>query len=145
MPPCYPIFPLPAQLSKRQRLEETMGTKVKYWLLNTNSGRRVMVKYAREGTGEDWSEKLAYELARKLVIPCPRVDLFEAVDGRGVLCWDFLSRQHPGEAGAEPSLIHGNELLFQRDPAYPTGNKYGVARHTLHAVHRRCSRRCAPP
>jgi hypothetical protein len=62
-----------------------MGTKVKYWLRYPTSGRRVMVKYARQGTGEDWSEKLAYELARRLFIPCPRVELFAAASGRGVL------------------------------------------------------------
>ena len=120
-----------------------MGTKTKYWLENPGSGRRVMVKYARPNTGEDWSEKLAYELGRKLAVPCPRVDLFTASDGRGVLCWDFLRTRRSAPGSAEPSLIHGNELLFKRDPQYPTGEKYGVRQHTLDAVYEALSQ-CEP-
>lgn len=134
MEPFYPILHLPEPLLKRQRLEETMGTKEKFWLRNPNTGQRVMVKYAREDTGEDWSEKLAHELARKLHVPCYRVDLFQSGNVHGVLCWDFLGRDRLADAGADPSLIHGNELLFQRDQAYPTENKYGVAQHTVEAV-----------
>lgn len=119
-----------------------MGTKTKYWLQN-RAGLRVMVKFARPNTGEDWSEKLAYELARKFFVPCPRVDLFETDDERGVLCWDFLRPRRRAGAWADASLIHGNELMFQRDPLYPADETYGVRQHTLGAV---CDalRQCEP-
>jgi hypothetical protein len=97
-----------------------------------------MVKYARSNTGEDWSEKLAFELGRTLCVPCPLVDLVEVVDRRGVLCWDFLtaSQSHHPDGARESSLIHGNELLFQLDAEYPTEKRYGVPKHTLSAVER---------
>lgn len=134
MLPQYPIIILPKPILTRRRLEETTGTKTKYWLRNTITGREVMVKYGRPNTGEDWSEKLAYELGQKLHVPCPRVDLFEDPKGRGVLCWGFLRRPDPAVSAESVSLIHGNELLFQRDPEYPLGDSYGVVRHTLVAV-----------
>ena len=103
----YPVFLLPTPLPNRQRLEEPMGTKTKYWLQNRATGRRVMVKYARPNTGEDWSEKLGCELGSRLGVPCPRVDLFEASDGRGVLCWDFLRTRRSAPGSAEPSAASG--------------------------------------
>lgn len=146
MPVEYPIFHVQIEGTIRERRgrirsAETMGTKEKFWLL-TRAGRRVLLKYAREDTGEDWSEKLAYEVAKKLHIPCPRVDLAETDRGRGVLCWDFLaSTRHPP---GERSLIHGNELLLRRDSGYPSGRRYGVAKHTISAIRRALSK-CLPP
>src|SRR5690606_28493487 len=109
-----------------------MGTKEKFWLEHRTTHQRVMVKFAREGTGEDWSEKLAYELGKRSGVPCARVDLAQ-VDGQpAVLCWDFLARQRAIRGDA--SLIHGNELLLKRDPEYPADRCYGVLKHTLPAI-----------
>lgn len=93
-----------------------------------------MVKFAREGTGEDWSEKLAYEIGKAILIPCPRVDLCEVMTSRATLCWDFLARGSNTEGTSEQSLIHGNELLFLRDDEYPTDVRYGVVQHSVGAV-----------
>ena len=113
-----------------------MGTKEKWWLVNRSTGRMVLLKLARPNTGEDWSEKVAFELAKRLGLPCPRVELAESEGRCGVLCWDFLARRHPGNAGSSSqSLIHGNELLFRRDPTYPLRDRYRVSSHTISAVY----------
>lgn len=135
MLPYYPILRLHDTLAHRRAvLEEYAGTKTKFWLLNARLSRRVMVKFAREGTGEDWSEKLAYEIGRAIQIPCPRVDLCEVTTARAILCWDFLARGSDADGTAEQSLIHGNELLFLRNEVYPTDVRYGVVQHTIGAV-----------
>jgi hypothetical protein len=38
--------------------DEALGTKRKFWV--ERDGERWLFKYARENTGEDWSEKLAF-------------------------------------------------------------------------------------
>lgn len=119
----------------RYRQEEQMGTKAKLWLVHGRTGQRVMLKFARQDSGEDWSEKVASHIASELGVPCPRVELaFVAGPGDGqqrhaVLCWSFL-RRRPRE-----SLIHGNELLLQADPTYPVANTYRACEHTIAAVH----------
>src|SRR5690606_22377951 len=104
-----------------------------FWLENQRSGQRVMVKLAREGTGEDWSEKLAYEIGKRCGVPCARVDLARVAGRPAVLCWDFLAHRGP-TLSVDASLIHGNELLMKRYPGYPADRSYGVAKHTLGAV-----------
>ena len=120
----YRIFPLslgPEATLRSAQASETMGSKEKVWLVHAKSELRVMLKFARPGTGEDWSERVAFEIARHMGIPCPRVEL-AAADGRpAVLCWDFLryERDVSPRRVRRRALIHGNELLLQRDPAYP--------------------------
>ncbi len=131
MPRDYPIFPLPDP-PQRTLIPEVMGSKEKVWLRHLHSGRYVMLKLAREGSGEDWSEKVAYEIARLLGVPCPRVELARSGQRDAVLCWDFLGRTRAH--GAPFSLVHGNELLLQKDPDYPTSGTYEVSEHTIGAV-----------
>ncbi len=130
----YPIFELEAVSEpRRTRSAETMGTKEKFWLENPQSGQRVMVKLAREGTGEDWSEKLAFEIGKRCSVSCARIDLARVAGRPAVLCWDFLPRRRRLQ-GADPSLIHGNELLLRRDADYPAEQRYRVLKHTLPAI-----------
>jgi hypothetical protein len=115
-----------------------MGSKEKVWLVHARTDLHVMLKFARPGSGEDWSERVAFEIARYIGIPCPRVELANA-DGRpAVLCWDFLRNVRRASSGGvgQRALIHGNELLLQRDPAYPAGSSYRVSKHTLPAAER---------
>jgi uncharacterized protein YciU (UPF0263 family) len=133
--PSYHVVRLHDTLADRRAvLEEFAGTKTKFWLLNVRMNRRVMVKFAREGTGEDWSEKVAYELGKALLVPCPRVDLCEVMMERAVLCWDFLTQGSSVDGSSEQSLIHGNELLFRVNDQYPAEVRYGVVQHTTDAV-----------
>jgi hypothetical protein len=96
----------------------------------------VLLKLARPNTGEDWSEKVAFELAKHLRIPCPRVELAQWEQRWGVLCWDFLGRHYcKGVRSSVQSLIHGNELLLDRDPTYPAKESYRVPAHAISAVY----------
>lgn len=51
-----------------------MGSKEKFWL-RLRGGQRLLVKFAREGTGEHWAEKVGTEVAQLLGIPTPQVEL----------------------------------------------------------------------
>ncbi|MFN7922823.1 MAG: hypothetical protein U0Q16_22145 [Bryobacteraceae bacterium] len=94
----YPIIVVPDGAAV---LSEQLGTKAKFWF----DGRTRLCKLARMGTGEDWSEKVAAEIAAALEIPHAYYDL---VTWRGRPCavsYDFL-------AHAE-TLVRGNELIRQ--------------------------------
>ena len=63
---------------------ESLGTKPKRWLVEPESGARWLFKEATVGTskqrqayrrGEDWSERVACEIARLLGLPVARVEL----------------------------------------------------------------------
>lgn len=131
MPFAYPIRRLD-RLKPRVQLDEHMGSKEKFWLQHPKTNRRVLWKMARPNTGEDWSEKVAYELAKLLHIPSARVDMAMTGEAHGVVCWDFLYRRGNGNP---PALIHGNELLRETDPDYPHDQYYQVSKHTVQAVH----------
>jgi hypothetical protein len=111
-----------------------MGSKPKFWLHFTRTGRRALWKEARTQTGEDWSEKVAYHIASCLGVPCPRVDLARLGTKHGVLSWDFLRKRTLSGPPSRSSLVHGNDLLWKRDPTYPKDEGYGVKQHTVAAV-----------
>jgi hypothetical protein len=107
---------------------EPLGTKDKFWY----EREKYLFKQVRPGTGEDWSEKVAAELAGSLGLPHADYDLAEwnTENGkvRGVRTLNFCPR---GTA-----LILGNELLAEADPDYAAGtvSKYRVPAHTVERV-----------
>lgn len=106
------------------RESETMGSKLKWWF---KSDEDVLLKLARPGTGEDWSEKVAFEIGLAFGLPCPPLLELATYEGRpAVLCQSFLGR---GE-----SLIHGNEVLCQADSSYPLEVTYRASAHKVSAV-----------
>jgi len=123
-------FPIIDVLPKVPHAEEAMGTKPKFWYYDEYRVRW-LYKRAREGTGEDWSEKIAAELAELLGLPHARYELALHGGMRGTVSPSFL----PGRA----SLVHGNELLRAVDPAYPDPGRasrqfYRVSQHTVEAI-----------
>ena len=108
----FPIIPVPPDAPAR---DEQMGSKRKFWY-RRDDGRWYQYKIARPNTGEDWSEKIAAELAGLLGLPHADYEL-ASWTGRGGKCTQgtvvgsFVSQ---GE-----SLIHGNELLRLFEPNYP--------------------------
>ncbi len=107
-----------------------MGSKPKFWYYNVALGR-CLYKLSRPGTGEDWAEKVAAELANLLGLPHARVELATWRDSRGTISPSFVPR---GDA-----LIHGNEILLAVVPGYPgcrpgSRNFYRVPQHTLEVV-----------
>jgi hypothetical protein len=107
---------------------EPIGSKAKFWFRREN--HLWLFKEARPGTGEDWAEKLAAELARVLGLPHAVVELAHHEHAAGIATKDFTDEHARGD------LVHGNELLFEVDPAYPKERRYRVHEHTLATVQR---------
>jgi hypothetical protein len=126
---------------KRSEAVEQLGTKRKFWFSEKN--RRMLFKAEERGTGEDWAEKLACELCRRIGLPHVEYELAAEYDGDnflqpGVVC--------PHCAPAPESLVLGNQLLLAHDPAYPRQHhrKYKVSAYTVDAVVH-CLRKLEPP
>lgn len=112
------------QMSQAQ--EETMGTRIKFWFDHPQLGR-CLFKYIRPSTGEDWSEKIAFELCQLLNLPSARYELAETADGgRGVIGVKFLANSE--------ALVHGNEVLSGMISNYPASATYEAYQHTIGAV-----------
>jgi hypothetical protein len=116
------MFPIIAVPDDAADLQEQLGTKPKFWFGDKPS----LFKEIREGTGEDWSEKVASELAELLGIPHAKYDLALWKGRRGVVSDSFLP------SGGR--LIHGNELLAKIVPQYPTTKFFRVRQHSLRVV-----------
>lgn len=95
----FPIVIVPPDAAE---LSEQMGTKFKFWYLD-DQRRRTLFKEGRPGTGENWAEKLAAELAGLLGIPHAHYDLAEWKGMLGVIS--------PSLVAKGDRLIHGNELI----------------------------------
>jgi len=117
----FPIIPIE---DDAPILYEQLGTKKKFWLENF----RLLFKETRDGTGEDWAEKITCELCALLGIPHARYDLAIWKGKRGVVTENFAL----GEEGKR--LILGNELLFKLDPKYPKREIRRVRQHTVRKV-----------
>ncbi|MBN8597430.1 MAG: hypothetical protein J0L78_07120 [Planctomycetes bacterium] len=120
------MFPI-IRVTQPQDAPEPLGTKRKYWFKD-DSGQEMLFKAEERGYGEDWSEKIACELAALLGIPHVHYEMARDVnsDQPGVVCAQI---RQPGEA-----LVHGNTLLQLIDPEYPK-TKLRVPEHTVSAVY----------
>jgi hypothetical protein len=113
-----------------------MGTKPKFWLFRREPRPEQLwlFKYNRPGTGEDWSEKIAAEVAELLGVPHARVELASYRESPGIVALDFTDRGRYGQ------LVHGNELLAEIRPDYPRDRRYRVSQHTIASIIRILSR-----
>jgi len=102
--------------------DEGMGSKPKFWF--KRGGGQWLFKEAREGTGEDWAEKVVAEVARVAGISAATVELAEFQGRRGCACRSFTP------TNAE-SLIHGNEILAGHVLGYDPRKKFHQSDHTL--------------
>jgi len=128
--PVNPLFNVIRVDTRDADAMEQLGTKKKFWLGPTGP-RRTLFKAEERGHGEDWSEKVASELARLLGLPHVQYDLAydEALDLPGVVTDNFLAE--------DEALIHGNQMLLALDATYPAaGNRFTVTQHTIDAIHR---------
>lgn len=121
----YQIFSIPTDAAEAP---EQMGTKRKFWFHHPEFGL-CLFKLARPGTGEDWSEKVACEVAGLLGIPHAHYEMAEWNEEPGSLSASMLS--------AGESLIHGNELIAQLAAEYPHPDdapRFRNSSHTLSLV-----------
>ena len=105
-------------------LPEQLGTKEKFWV--KIRGEDWLLKFGRPGTGENWAEKAACELARALEIPCALYDL-ATFDGQQCV----VSRSIVPKDGW---LVLGNELLARFSEGYDAALRYSQRRHTVSLV-----------
>ena len=105
---------------------ETMGTKPKFWF--SRGGPMWLFKATRPGQGEHWAEVVSAALAEKLSLPHAHYELARWQGTSGVVTPRFTPDGY--------DLVHGNELLAERDPTYPReGARYIRTReHTIAAV-----------
>lgn len=127
----YEIFSIPADAAEAP---EQMGTKRKFWFHHPELGM-CLFKLARPDTGEDWSEKVACEMAELLGLPHARYEMAKWSGQPGSLSVSMLSEME--------SLIHGNELIAQLTTDYPdpdTAPRFRNSGHTLSLVVRTLER-----
>lgn len=111
---------------------EQMGSKEKFWFEDSSLGR-CLYKIARPNIGEDWSEKIAEQLAATLGLPHARYELAAWKDSRtGEDTRGVLSPTIVPEGG---SLRLGNELLVAHVQGVTDAVGYYNQRHnTLQAI-----------
>lgn len=120
----YDVVEIPAGIERE--IYEQLGSKEKFWFRH-NDGERWLFKYSRLNTGEHWAEKVASEVAERLQLPHARVELATFEGHWGSIALDFTQ-------DGRHDLVHGNELLTELDPQYPSGDTYHVSAHTVDAV-----------
>ena len=118
----FPIFEVQSDAAQEQ---EAMGTKPKFWFRHPQLGQ-CLFKQARPNTGEDWSEKIAAELAQQLGLPYASQELAIWKDQPGTIS--------PLMIPARGSLIPGNDILSGIVSNYPRSQRYNVSEHTLDIV-----------
>lgn len=122
------VFPVTTLSPDASEIIETVGSKRKFWYAD----RRLLFKENRAGTGEDWAEVVAAEVAGLLGIPHAYYELAE-ICGGGSTVLGVVSRNF---CSPDADLVLGNELLLQDDPRYPMEGvaKFRVAAHTIDRV-----------
>lgn len=76
----FPILQVPSESAD---VIEQLGSKPKFWFRREHDEQPWLFKFTRENTGEDWSEKIASEVAGSLQVLAARVELAEFM-GNGV-------------------------------------------------------------
>lgn len=124
MPEAYRILKLQ---SDSPELIEQLGSKPKFWFwLRGDEDRPWLFKFARDGTGEHWSEKVAAEVAQLLGLSAALVELAEFNSKRGIATRSFVPRNEGFD------LVHGDELLAGHVIGYDRDKTF---RHSSHSIH----------
>jgi hypothetical protein len=124
----FPIFTVPEYAPDTP---EPLGTKPKFWF--NRDGEKWLFKATRRGHGEHWAEVIVAGVAELLGLPHAHYELASWRDKTGVVNAGTITRTFVAEGFA---LMHGNELLAERDPNYPSEGKRYVRtkQHTIEAV-----------
>ena len=110
------------KIHSRDEMEQ-LGTKEKFWFYD-NDGIKKLFKVGRPNTGENWSEKVAFELAKLLNIPCAKYEFAKWHDKIGTISTSFT----------DDYLIHGNEILASYDENYDKNITYHAKDYQLEKV-----------
>lgn len=107
---------------------EQLGSKPKFWFRFQGDVQPWLFKYTRENTGEDWSEKIASELAKLLNISAAQVELATFMGKRGCASRSFVETKKGFE------LIHGSEVLAGRVLGYEKEKQWGQSDHCVENI-----------
>lgn len=105
---------------------EQLGTKAKFWFYDAIDDEKRLCKIGRPGTGENWAEKVAFELARLLGVPCAEYHLAKWKSDQAVVSIPFLEENE--------RLIHGNEILGSIDKSYHLKNAFKLRQYRLRTI-----------
>nr|VFJ94518.1 MAG: HipA-like C-terminal domain-containing protein [Candidatus Kentron sp. LFY] len=119
------MFPIITPDDSVSESHEQLGTKEKYWLRIDDQLH--LFKIGRPGTGENWAEKIAAELAGLLGLPHAHYDLATWRGEKGVLT--------PSIQPKGGLLVLGNESLAAVYADYPKHKVRHVRDHTLGRIH----------
>jgi hypothetical protein len=117
----YPVITIADDLAE---VPETLGTKEKFWI--RLEGQLHLLKFGREGTGEDWAEKVACELCSLLELPHAHYELADLGGKSCVISPSMI------EEGAR--LVLGNELINRVTRQYDGTATYHQREHTVSRV-----------
>lgn len=108
-----------------QESYEQLGTKEKFWLNN----RQSLFKSGRENTLEDCSEKIAYEIAKLIDLPCAKYEFGKFITPQnqvrfGVVSENFLKHKE------NEALVLGNQILGKIFKDYDQYSRYKARKYT---------------
>ena len=119
----YSVIAVPEHAAE---ISEQMGTKYKFWYRDERLGR-ALFKEGRPGTGENWAEKLACELASEIRMPSAQYELATFRDKLGTVT--------PTLVQPDERIVHGNEILAVVHPNYVSEEgRYRQRQHSVTAV-----------
>ncbi len=122
------LYPVITIRSDSKELIEQLGSKPKFWFRFEDDTQPWLFKYTREGTGEDWSEKIASEVAKLIEVPAATVELAEFMDKRGSASRSFVRRKEGYD------LVHGDELLAGHVIGYQREKVFGHSDHSIENI-----------
>ena len=118
----YPILELRADSPE---VIEQLGSKPKFWFRMPDDEQPWLFKFTRENTGEDWSEKIASEIAHLLDIPAAQVELAAFMDQRGCASRSFVETKKGFD------LFHGSEVMAGRVLGYQKSKQWHQSDHCI--------------
>ncbi|CAM3544355.1 HipA-like C-terminal domain-containing protein [Helicobacter ganmani] len=104
---------------------EQLGTKEKFWYDNN----RFLFKIGRDNTLENCSEKIAYEIAKIIGLPCAEYELGSYNNKQGSVSKNFLIKDNENY-----HLILGNEMLAKVVKNYPKDKRFKAREYKLNLV-----------
>lgn len=122
------MFEVMELLADSPEVIEQLGSKPKFWFRLPGDVQPWLFKFTREKTGEDWSEKIASELAKLLNIHAAQVELATFMDKRGCASRSFVETKKGFE------LIHGSEVMAGRVLGYEKEKQWGQSDHSIENI-----------
>lgn len=110
-------FPVIDVAEDAPEVTEMMGTKYKFWFQHPTLGR-CLYKQPRRNSGEDWTEKIAAELAKLLGLPHAQYELASFQGHFGTISLSFLPENSsfsfiPGNQILPPTVPHKLDLVLK--------------------------------